>query len=102
MGAQASLIALRAAPVWILVGAGTALLHGATMLLVGRLLRVPLGMLATASQANLGGVASTPIVGAVYDQRLVPVGLLLALGCNAVGTYLGLLAAGLSRWLNGS
>jgi uncharacterized membrane protein len=97
MGAQASFSSLRAAPIWIAVGAGIALLHGITMLVAGRLLRLPLGMLATASQANLGGVASTPIVGAVYDQRLAPVGLLLAIGLNAIGTYLGLLSAALSR-----
>lgn len=99
MGAQASFLALRASPLWIVVGFGVALVHGLTMLVAGRFLRVPLAMVATASQANLGGVASTPIVGAVYDQRLAPVGLLLAVGLNAVGTYLGLVAASLSRWL---
>ena len=99
MGAQASLSALRATPVWLLIGAGTALAHGLTMIVAGRLLRLPLGVLATASQANLGGVASTPLVGAVYEQSLAAVGLLLAVGCNAVGTYLGLAAAMLSRWL---
>ncbi len=99
MGAQASFLALRASPLWIVVGFGVALVHGLTMLVAGRCLRVPLAVVATASQANLGGVASTPIVGAVYDQRLAPVGLLLAVGLNAVGTYLGLIAASLARWL---
>jgi len=102
MGAQASFAALSSAPMWVLVGVGVALLHGLTMLLGGRLLRLPLELLATASQANLGGVASTPLVGAVYDQRLAPVGLLLAIGCNAMGTYLGLLSAMLCRWLTHS
>ncbi|MBI3082775.1 MAG: DUF819 family protein [Candidatus Omnitrophica bacterium] len=102
MGAQASFAALFSAPMWVLVGAGVALLHGLTMLLGGRLLRLPLGLLATASQANLGGVVSAPLVGAVYDQRLAPVGLLLAIGCNALGTYLGLLSAALCRWLTHS
>lgn len=99
MGAQASLSALRSTPVWIAIGFGTALVHGITMLGLGTLLRLPLGLLATASQANLGGVASTPLVGAVYEQRLAAVGLVLALGCNAAGTYLGLAAAAVSRWL---
>ena len=99
MGAQASLSALHATPVWLLIGGGTALVHGLTMLITGRWLRLPLGLLATASQANLGGVASTPLVGAVYEQSLAAVGLLLAVGCNALGTYLGLCAAMLSRWL---
>lgn len=99
MGAQAGFDALRSAPVWIALGAGVALVHGLTMLIGGRLLRVPLALLATASQANLGGVVSTPLVGAVYDRRLVPVGLLLAVGCNAVGTYLGLVSATIGQWL---
>ena len=99
VGAQASFSALWAAPMWIALGAGIAFVHGISMLVTGRVLRLPLGVLATASQANLGGVVSTPLVGAVYEQRLVPVGLLLAIGCNAVGTYLGLLSATVCRWL---
>ena len=98
VGAQASLSALRSAPVWVALGVGVAFLHGITMLVGGRLLRLPLGVLATASQANLGGVVSTPLVGAVYQHELAPVGLLLAIGCNAVGTYLGLFSAWLCRW----
>lgn len=99
MGAQASFAALSSAPIWIGIGVGVALVHGLTVLVVGRLFRMPLAVLATASQANLGGVASTPLVAAVYDQRLVPVGLLLAVGLNALGTYFGLIAATLSRWV---
>jgi len=99
MGAQANFSALWTASAWVVLGVATALFHGVVMLLAGRALRLPLSMLATASQANLGGVASTPIVGAVYDPRLAPVGLLLAVGLNAVGTYLGLVAASLARWL---
>ena len=96
-GVQASLEALWSAPAWILVGIWVALFHGGLLLLSGRFFRIPLGMLATASQANIGGVVSAPLVGAVYRQDLAPIGLLLALAGNAVGTYLGLLSAFLSR-----
>jgi len=58
-------------------------------------------MLATASQANIGGLVSAPLVGAVYHQSLAPVGLLLAMAGNALGTYAGMLAAWLSRWMTG-
>ena len=98
-GAQADLGALRSAPIWIVLGAGIALVHGSTLLLAGRCWRLPLGLLATASQANIGGVVSAPLVAAVYDQSLAPIGLLLALAGNALGTYLGWLAALLCRWL---
>ena len=99
-GAQASFTALWSAPVWLAVGFLTVFVHGVVLLLVGRAARIPLGTLATASQANIGGVVSAPLVGAVYRQDLVPIGLLLAVAGNALGTYLGLLAAWLSRcWL---
>lgn len=100
-GAQASLEALWSAPAWLLVGAVVVLVHAGLLLGAGRLWRLPLGVLATASQANLGGVVSAPLVGAVYHESLAPVGLLLAVGANALGTYLGIGAASVSRWLLG-
>lgn len=98
-GAQADPGALWSTPAWIALGAGVMLLHGSLLLLGGRLLRIPLGILATASQANVGGVVSAPLVAAVYHQRLAPIGLLLAMLGNALGTYLGCLSATLCRWL---
>ncbi len=98
-GAQASLEALWSAPLWVLLGFGVVIFHGALLLLAGRMFRIPLGTLATASQANIGGVVSAPLVGAVYDQSLAPVGLLLAIAGNALGTYLGLCSASFCRWL---
>jgi len=92
-GAQASIAALWSAPAWLAVGAGVALLHGTVLLMTGRWFRISLGLLATASQANLGGVVSAPLVGAIYHRSLAPVGLLLAMAGNAVGTYLGWLSA---------
>ena len=98
-GAQASVEALWSSPLWLILGLGIVLAHGAMLLVAGRLWRIPLGVLATASQANIGGVVSAPLVGAVYERALAPVGLLLAMAGNALGTYLGWSAAVLSRWL---
>ena len=98
-GAQASLEGLRAAPAWLAVGVGVVAVHGTLLLLMGRLFRIPLGVLATASQANIGGVVSAPLVGAVYHQSLMPVGLVLAMVGNALGTYLGWGSATFCRWL---
>jgi uncharacterized membrane protein len=97
VGSQANLAALWSAPIWVVLGACIALTHGISMLLVGKLLRLPLRILATASQANLGGVVSTPLVAAVYEHQLAPAGLLLAIGCNALGTYLGMCSAFVAR-----
>ena len=100
-GAQGNLGVLWSAPVWIVVGVIVIALHAGVLVLVGRLCRIPLGILSTASQANIGGVVSGPLVGAVYHQSLAPVGLLLAMAGNALGTYLGLLAASIARALRG-
>ncbi|MBI3324758.1 MAG: DUF819 family protein [Candidatus Omnitrophica bacterium] len=99
LGSRASLAALAATPAWIVVAVGWLVIHAAVLLVVGRLLRIPAGLLATASQANIGGVVSAPMVGAIYHRALAPVGLLLAIGCNALGTYLGLASASLAHWL---
>jgi uncharacterized membrane protein len=99
LGAQASLSTLMTAPIWLGVGAGWLVIHAAALLIAGKIWRWPLGVLATASQANVGGVVSAPLVGAVYDQRLAAAGLVLAVAGNAVGTYLGLASAALARWL---
>jgi len=99
IGAQGNLEALRSAPVWALIGFGIVLTHGVILLAAARLLRLPLSLVATASQANVGGVVSAPLVGAVYHHALAPVGLLLAMAGNALGTYLGWLSATFCRWL---
>jgi uncharacterized membrane protein len=96
-GAQARLGAVGDALVWLALGLGMILVHGGVLLAAGRLLRLPVGLLATASQAAIGGLVSGPLVGAVYHPTLAPVGLLLAVLGNAVGTYVGLLAASLLR-----
>ena len=101
LGAQANLRTLTSTPAWILAGAGILLGHAAVLMVGGRCLRLPWGLLATASQANVGGVVSAPLVGAVYHRALAPVGLVLALVGNALGTYLGLGAALVTRWVGG-
>jgi uncharacterized membrane protein len=100
-GAQADVRALWSTPAWVLLGLVMAAAHAGALLLAGRLGRIPLGVLATASQANIGGVVSSPLVGAVYSRRLAPVGLLLAVAGNALGTGLGLAAAALCRLATG-
>ena len=48
-------------------------------------------------QACVGGYSSAPLVAAIYQPAMAPVGLLLAVLGNVVGTYLGLaVAQGLS------
>jgi len=98
-GAQASLRALWSAPVWLAFGAMLVFTHALALVLAGRVWRLPLSLLATASQANIGGVVSAPLVAAVYSKDLAPIGLLLAIAGNAIGTYVGVSAAAFCRWM---
>lgn len=99
LGAQADLRAVVGAPIFFVVGAVWILFHATILFLGGRLLRAPLFLIATASQANIGGVVSAPIVASVYQPSLAPVGLLLAVLGNILGLYAGLLCAALLQWV---
>lgn len=99
IGAKASVASIDAA--LVLIGAGLLIvaIHAATLLLGARLLRAPMFLVAAASQANIGGAASAPVVAEVYSPGLASVGLLLAILGNIVGTWLGIVSAQLCRML---
>ncbi|HNX90613.1 MAG TPA: DUF819 family protein [Candidatus Omnitrophota bacterium] len=97
IGARANLAALRDAPVLIIAGIVWVMIHGVVLLSAARLVRAPLFLVATASQANIGGTASAPVVAAIYQPLLAPVGLLLAVMGNIMGTYVGILCAEMCR-----
>jgi uncharacterized membrane protein len=93
VGAQGDLRKVITHPQFILLGVIVLLVHGAVLLLTIRLLRAPLFFFAAASQACTGGYSSAPLVAALYEPAMAPVGLLLAVVGNISGTYLGLLVA---------
>ena len=93
IGAQADLRAVVQAPLFLLVGVVWVGIHGTILFLGGRLLKAPMFLIATGSQANIGGVVSAPIVASVYQPSLAPVGLLLGVLGNILGIYGGLLCA---------
>ncbi len=99
IGARSNLQAITQAPVFAALGATWILIHGLVLGVGGFLLRAPLGLIATASQANIGGPISAPIVGAAFCPRLAGVGLLMAVLGNLLGTYLGLFTAAAARLL---
>ncbi|MBI4313903.1 MAG: DUF819 family protein [Candidatus Omnitrophica bacterium] len=101
MGARVDLKAFGQAPVFLGAGLTTLAWHALLLWMAGRLLQIPRGVLATASQANIGGVVSAPIVGAAYEKSLIAVGLLMAILGNVLGTYAGLMTATLCRRLQG-
>jgi uncharacterized membrane protein len=102
IGARADLSAIGGAPWFVLAGAIWIAFHGLCLLGAARLLRAPVFLAATASQANVGGPVSAPIVAAAYQPGLAQVGLLLAVLGNVAGTYLGLVCAALCRGITGT
>ncbi|MBZ0165286.1 MAG: DUF819 family protein [Candidatus Omnitrophica bacterium] len=101
IGARASL--QDAGSSLVLIGAGFLIvfIHAVILLVVARLVRAPLFLAAAASQANLGGVASAPIVAEVYHPGLASVGLLMAVFGGILGTYLGIITGQICRLLIG-
>ena len=101
IASRTSFADLGSAPLYLLAGLVILGVHGALMLLAARLLRLDLFTCGVASLANIGGVASAPILAAAYSRQLVPVGVLMALLGYVVGTAGGLLVGRVLMWLGG-
>jgi uncharacterized membrane protein len=97
IGAKAALVNIGSALLLITAGLLIVLVHVGFLLAGARVLRAPLFLVAAASQANIGGVASAPVVAAVYEPGLASVGLLLAILGNIVGTYFGIMCGQICR-----
>jgi len=97
IGAKASLSNIGATVLLLIAGFLIVAIHAAVLLGVARLIRAPMFLVAAASQANIGGVASAPIVAEIYQPGFAPIGLLLAILGNIVGTYIGILTGQLCR-----
>lgn len=97
IGAKASVACIGSAFVLIAAGMLIVVTHALILLIGARLIRAPMFLVAAASQANIGGVASAPVVAEVYQPGLASVGLLLAILGNIVGTWLGIACAHLCR-----
>jgi uncharacterized membrane protein len=81
---------LTEAPLYLLAGVVVLLVHVLVMVVYAKLARAELFSLAVASTANIGGVASAPVVASAFNRQLVPVGVLFALIGSFLGTFLGL------------
>lgn len=97
IGAKAVMSNLNGTILLLAAGFMVVFLHIIVLLAAGRILRAPMFLAAVASQANIGGVASAPVVAAVYQPQLASVGLLLAVFGNVAGTYLGIVTAHICR-----
>jgi uncharacterized membrane protein len=91
IGSMADFTGLTRAPLYIISGFLIIGVHAALMILAAKLFKLDLFTCAVASLANIGGVASAPILAASYSEALVPVGVLMALLGYVIGTGGGLL-----------
>ena len=85
--------AITQAPLYLLMGALVLIFHALVMVVYAKLTKTELFSLAVASTANVGGIASAPVVAAAFNKQLVPVGVLYALIGSFMGTFVGLAAA---------
>ncbi len=97
IGAKASVTSIGSGLTLIAAGLLIVAIHAVVLLIGARLIRAPMFLVAAASQANIGGAASAPVVAEVYHPGLASVGLLLAILGNIVGTWLGIACAQLCR-----
>ena len=100
IGARADMKAVLQVPVFVLVGIVWITIHAVCLFMGGKLLKSPMFLVATSSQANIGGPVTAPIVASVYQSSLAPVGLLMAVLGSILGIYAGLLCAQLCYWVD--
>lgn len=81
---------LTQAPYYILAGLVILIVHGVLLLGLSKLFKLDLFSAGVASLANIGGVASAPVLAAAYSQSLVPIAVLMALLGVITGTFVGI------------
>ena len=91
IGSRANFAELTQAPLYILSGFVIIGIHGVILMLAAKLFKLDLFTCAVASLANIGGVASAPILAAAYSEALIPIGVLMAMMGYVFGTGAGLL-----------
>lgn len=101
IASRADFAELLQAPLFIAAGFIVLAVHGGVMALTARIFSLDLFSCGLASLANIGGVASAPILAATYNRGLIPIGVLMALLGYVVGTFGGLLVGRLLLLIGG-
>lgn len=93
LASQSNFHGLATAPLFIVCAACAMILHVALLALLAKLFRFDLYLCGISSLAQIGGVASAPILAATYSPVLVPIAVLLAMLGLVLGTGIGLFMA---------
>ena len=91
IGSRANFAELSQAPFYIFCGFLILVIHAVLLALIAKIFKLDLFTCGVASLANIGGVASAPILAAAYSEVLVPVGVLMSMVGYVIGTGGGLL-----------
>ena len=90
IASRANFSELTDAPLYIMAGFMIIAIHATIMVVVAKMFKLDLFSLGVASLANIGGVASAPILAGAYHKALIPIGVLMAMMGYIVGTFMGL------------
>lgn len=93
IASRANFAELAQAPLYIISGFVILGIHALIMGIVAKVFKLDLFTCGVASLANVGGVASAPILAAAYSEALIPIGVLMAMMGYIIGTGGGLVVA---------
>ncbi len=85
--------------IYLIIGMSVLVIHALLMLFFAKVFRLDLFSISVASLANVGGIASAPILSAAYAQSLVGVGVIMATLGYIIGTFVALVLIEVLRWL---
>lgn len=91
IASRANFAELGQAPLYIISGFMILGIHAIVMGLIAKIFKLDLFTCGVASLANIGGVASAPILAASYSEALIPIGVLMAMMGYVIGTGGGLI-----------
>lgn len=100
IASRANFAELTEAPLYIMAGFMIIVIHAAIMVLCAKLFKLDLFSLGVASLANIGGVASAPILAGAYHKALIPIGVLMAMMGYIIGTFIGLGVAQVLKFIS--
>ncbi len=90
IASRANFTEMSQAPLFVAAGFVIIAIHALFMILFAKLFKLDLFTLGVASLANIGGVASAPILAGAYSKALIPIGVLMAMMGYILGTFGGL------------
>lgn len=84
---------------YVIAGSSILLIHAIFMIIFAKLFKLDLFSISIASLANIGGVASAPLLAASYNKNLVGIAIIMAIIGYLVGTVSGLLLGNILGFL---